>query len=120
MSATKTLSVRLPIDVINNIENICKHRNINRNKLLQEMIASEGLLNVNTFKRNADVEQIPDMLHDILLGISGVATGTVVYHVLKNNLPKSWDDDTREIVSILSSIASGFAMTYGLHRMSKK
>lgn len=118
--ATKTLSVRLPLDVHQNIEKLCKERNLNKNRLLQEIIAGEGIVNIKSVENGTYDGEIPDMLNDVLIGIGGLATGTVVYHVLKNHLPKTWDDDTREIVAILSSISSGFAMIYGLQKTGKK
>lgn len=118
--ATKTLSVRLPLDVHENIENICKQRKINKNRLLQEIISSEGVVNINTYSTGGEVQNVPDFLHDVLVGIGGVATGTIVYHILKNNLPKDWDENTIEMVSFFSAIASGFGMAYGLHKTSKK
>lgn len=119
MANTKTLSVRVPIDVANNIENLCKQRGINRNQLLQECIASEGVIGVNNFS-SGGIIQMPEMLSNLLIGVGSVATGTVVYHLLNNNLPKTWSDEEREMVSMVSAIASGFAMAYGLDKATRK
>jgi hypothetical protein len=117
---TKTLSVRVPLDVAQMIENRCKQRGINRNQLLQECIASEGVVGVNSFNQGGNIELMPSILTDLLVGIGGVATGTVVYHLLNNNLPKTWTEEERELVSIVSAIASGFAMVYGLGKATRK
>jgi hypothetical protein len=61
-----------------------------------------------------------DTLAQILIGMGGVATGTVVYHLLNNNLPKTWDKETREMVSMISAIASAFVMAYGLEKAMRK
>ncbi len=121
MSAnTKTISVRVPIDVANRIETLCLQRNINKNQLLQECIASEGIVGVNNFEKGGVAEPMPDVLTQILIGVGGVATGTLVYHLLNNNLPDSWDKETRELVSAVSAIASGFAIAYGLDKATRK
>ena len=117
---TKTLSVRVPLDVANRIENLCLQRNINRNQLLQECIASEGIVGIKNFSNGGSAEPMPEMLTDLLIGVGSLATGTVVYHLLNNNLPKSWSQETREMVSIVSAISSGFAMAYGLEKATRK
>jgi pyridoxal biosynthesis lyase PdxS len=117
---TKTLSVRVPIDVASMVENTCKQRGITRNQLLTECIASQGVVGVNNFEKGGVAEPMDDTLTQILIGIGGVATGTLVYHLLNNNLPKSWDKETRELVSAVSAIASGFALAYGLDKATRK
>jgi len=117
---TKTLSVRVPLDVANRIETLCKQRNMNRNQLLQECIASEGVVGVKSFTKGGVTEPMPEILTDLLVGVGGVATGTVVYHLLNNNLPKTWSQDTRELVSAVSAIASGLTMIYGLNKATRK
>jgi radical SAM superfamily enzyme with C-terminal helix-hairpin-helix motif len=117
---TKTLSVRVPLDVANRIENLCLQRNINRNQLLQECIASEGGVGIKNFSNGGSAEPMPEILTDLLIGVGSLATGTVVYHLLFNNLPKSWSEETREMVSIVSAISSGFAMAYGLEKATRK
>jgi hypothetical protein len=120
MSNTKTLSVRVPIDVANNIENLCRQRGITRNAILQECIASEGIVGIKNFSNSGSIEPMPEMLTEFLIGVGGVATGTVVYQLLNNNLPKTWSRETREMVSIISAFASGFAMVYGLDKATRK
>jgi hypothetical protein len=44
---TKTLSVRVPIDVAKMVENTCKQRGLSKNQLLSELIASQGTIKVN-------------------------------------------------------------------------
>ena len=117
---TTTLSVRVPIDVAEMVINTCKQRGINRNQLLTECIASQGVVGVNNFAKGGFAEPMDDILTNVLIGIGGVATGTVVYHLLDNNLPKEWDKETREMVSMVSAIASAFAMTYGLDKTTRK
>lgn len=117
---TKTLSVRVPIDVANMIENTCKQRGITRNQLLTECIASEGVVGVNNYSEGGVAEPMNEVLTDILIGIGGLATGSVVYHLLNNNLPKSWNEDTREMVSMISAIGSAFAMAYGLEKATRR
>jgi pyridoxal biosynthesis lyase PdxS len=117
---TKTLSVRVPIDVASLVENTCKQRGITRNQLLTECIASQGVVGVNNFGKGGVAKPMDDTLTQILIGVGGVATGTVVYHLLNNNLPKSWDKETREMISIISAIGSAFAMAYGLDKATHK
>lgn len=117
---TKTLSVRVPIDVAKLVETTCKQRGITRNQLLTECIASQGVVGVNNFAKGGVAEPMNNVLSDILIGIGGVATGTVVYHLLNNNLPKTWDKETREMVSMISAIGSAFAMVYGLDKATRK
>jgi hypothetical protein len=40
--------------------------------------------------------------------------------LLNNHLPKEWDEETRELVSVFSAIASGFAMAYGIDKATRK
>jgi hypothetical protein len=120
MASTKTLSVRVPIDVAVNIENLCKQRGITRNQMLQECIASEGVVNVHTFEKGGEIEPLADALRNILIGIGSVSTGTVVYHVLKNNLPDSWSDEQREMASAIGAITIGIGVAYGLDKLTKK
>jgi hypothetical protein len=117
---TTTLSVRVPIDVAEMVANTCKQRGINRNQLLTECIASQGVVGVNNFKNGGSVEPMNSVLTDALVGIGGVATGTVVYHLLKNNLPKNWDKDTKEMVSMISAIGSALAFVYGLDKLTRE
>ena len=117
---TTTLSVRVPIDVATMVANTCKQRGINRNQLLTECIASQGVVGVNNYANGGVAEPMPEMLTDLLIGVGSLATGTVVYHLLNNNLPKSWSQETREMVSIVSAISSGFAMAYGLEKATRK
>ena len=116
---TTTLSVRVPIDVATMVANTCKQRGINRNQLLTECIASQGVVGVNTYAEGG-VAPMDDTLTQILIGSGGVATGTVVYHLLNNNLPKTWDKDTKEMVSMISAIGSAFAVAYGLDKATRK
>jgi pyridoxal biosynthesis lyase PdxS len=117
---TTTLSVRVPLDVAEMVANTCKQRGINRNQLLTECIASQGVVGVNNFSKGGVAEPMDDTLSQLLIGVGGLATGTVVYHLLNNNLPKSWDNDTREMVSFISAIGSAFAMAYGLDKITRK
>jgi hypothetical protein len=117
---TKTLSVRVPIEVAERVENLCIQRGIKRNQLLQDLIASDGVIGVNNFSNNSNLTTTPEIVKDILTGLGGLTTGTTVYHLLNNNLPETWDNDTKEFVSVISAIASGLAMAYGLHKIIKK
>ena len=117
---TKTLSVRVPVDVALNIENLCKQRGITRNQLLTECIGSEGIVGVNNFSVGGVAEPMNEVLTDVLIGIGGFATGSLVYHLLNNNLPESWDKETREMVSMVSAIGSAFAVAYGLEKATRK
>jgi pyridoxal biosynthesis lyase PdxS len=120
MSKTKTLSVRVPIDVAELVANTCKQRGINRNQLLTECIASQGVVGVNSFAKGGVAEPMDDMLTDILIGLGSITTGTVVYHLLNNNLPKTWDKETRGAVAMVSAIASSFALAYGLNKATSR
>jgi hypothetical protein len=115
---TTTLSVRVPLDVAEMVANRCLERGINRNKLLTEYIASEGVYGVNSFNQGGEIA--PSLLTDVLVGVGAVASGTCIYHLLKNNLPETWTDDQREIASIVSGIATGLAMVYGLGKATRK
>ena len=116
---TKTLSVRVPLDVAQMVEKTCKQRGITRNQMLQECIASEGIVGVKSFA-NGDASEMPELLTDVLIGVGAVSTGAVVYHLMVNNLPKTWEKETREMVSIVSAIAGGFAVMYGLNKALRK
>jgi hypothetical protein len=116
---TKTLSVRVPIDVASTIENLCKQRGVTRNQLLTECIASQGVIGVNNFQKGG-IAPMDDTLTQVLIGIGGLSTGTVVYHLLNNNLPRNWDKDTREMISMISAIGSAFAIVYGLDKAVRK
>lgn len=117
---TKTLSVRVPIDVYNMVETTSKQRGITRNQMLQECIASQGIVGVKSFKEGSEVKPMDDTLTDLLTGIGGLATGSVVYHLLNNNLPNTWDEDTKEVISIAGAIVSAFAVVYGLNKIKEK
>jgi hypothetical protein len=120
MANTKTLSVRVPIDVAANIENLCKQRGITRNALLQECIASEGIVNVKSFEKGGDIRPLDDALRNILIGVGAVSTGTVVFHTLKEHLPNWWTDEQREMASAVGAIAIGVGVAYGLDKLTKK
>lgn len=123
MANTKTLSVRVPIDVTNNIENLCKKWGISKNVLLQEVIASEGYVGVNPFAKGGSDAQInpkPEEIVTILTVVGGVGTGTLVYHLLKNNLPKTWSEEKRLAVSTMVAIASGLGMLFALEKATRK
>ena len=123
MGNTKTLSVRVPIDVANNIENLCKQRGITRNAMLQEVIASEGYVGVNQFKNGGSVARInpmPEEITALLSVVGGVGTGTLVYHLLNNNLPKTWTEDKRKATATICAIASGLGMLFALEKATRK
>lgn len=117
---TTTLSVRVPIDVAETVANTCKQRGISRNQLLTECIASQGVVGVNNFAKGGVAEPMDDTLIQILIGIGSLGVGTTVFHLMKNNLPKSWDSETIEAVSMVSAIASAFAVAYGLDKSTRK
>lgn len=116
MSATKTLSVRVPLDVAEMIENTCKSRGITRNALLSECIASQGKLSVTKFS-NGGQTTMPEELSQVLAVIGGAGIGTTVYHILDNELPKDWDVNTRNLVSMLGAVAGGLAALYGIQKL---
>ena len=123
MGNTKTLSVRVPIDVANNIENLCKQRGITRNAMLQEVIASEGYVGVNQFKNGGSVARISPMPEEIitmLTVVGGVGTGTLVYHLLNNNLPQTWSEDKRKATATICAIASGLGMLFALEKATRR
>ena len=123
MGNTKTLSVRVPIDVANNIENLCKQRGITRNAMLQEVIASEGYVGVNQFKNGGSVARISPMPEEIISMLSvvgGVGTGTLVYHLLNNNLPQTWSEDKRKATATICAIASGLGMLFALEKATRR
>jgi hypothetical protein len=123
MANTKTLSVRVPIDVANNIENLCKQRGITRNAMLQECIASEGVVGVNQFANGGSVSPINTMPEEITMMLSvvgGVGTGTLVYHLLNNNLPRTWTEERRLAVSTICALASGLGMLFALEKATRK
>ena len=123
MGNTKKLSVRVPIDVANNIENLCKQRGITRNAMLQEVIASEGYVGVNQFKNGGSVARISPMPEEIITMLSvvgGVGTGTLVYHLLNNNLPQTWSEDKRKATATICAIASGLGMLFALEKATRR
>ena len=117
---TKTLSVRVPIDVALTVENTCKQRGITRNQLLTECIASQGIVGVNSFKLGGTAEPMDDVLTQVLIGIGSLGVGTSGFHWMKNNLPKTWEAETIEAVSMISAIASAFVVAYGLDKATRK
>ena len=123
MANTKTLSVRVPIDVANNIENLCKQRGISKNVLLQECIASEGVVGVNHFGNGGSVARInpmPEEITALLSVVGGVGTGTLVYHLLNNNLPQTWSEDKRKATATICAIASGLGMLFALEKATRR
>ena len=60
---TTTLSVRVPIDVATMVANTCKQRGINRNQLLTECIASQGVVGVNSFELGGTTEPMNEILN---------------------------------------------------------
>jgi hypothetical protein len=119
MSATKIMSVRVPLDVAEMIENTCKSRGITRNALLSECIASQGKLSVTKFAKGGQT-QMPNELTEILSGIGGVGIGATVYHILDNELPREWDKDTRSLVSVVGAVAGGLLAVYGIQKLLEK
>jgi hypothetical protein len=120
MSNTKTLSVRVPIDVAVNIENLCKQRGITRNALLQECIASEGVVNVNSFEKGGVTPIMNKELSTILVGVGSLATGVTIYHILMEHLPKTWSQEKREFVAGICAVGGGVGMAYGLDKVTRK
>lgn len=121
MSKTKILSVRVPIDVYDMVQNTCKQRGVNKNQLLTEVICQTGTgVSLQQYAEGGTVT-IPDELNDFLAGIGGVATGTLVYHILNNNLPYDrWDEDTRDLLVWSGSFAVGLLSGIGLSKLMKK
>jgi hypothetical protein len=116
MSTTKIMSVRVPLDVADMIENTCKSRGITRNALLSECLASQGRLSINKMAKGGQT-MMPDELNQVLSAVGGVAIGTTVYHILDNELPKEWDKETKNLVSFLGAVAGGLAAVYGIHKL---
>ena len=116
--ATKTLSVRVPMETANLIENICKQRGIAKNELLKECIHGQGQAPMQHFADGGAI--MPSELSDLLCVIGSIGTGALVYNGLYKILPKEVNDEQREIISIVGALASGLLMGYGLDRMRKK
>lgn len=116
---TTTLSVRVPIDVATMVANTCKQRGINRNQLLTECIASQGVVNVNSFDKGG-VTPMNKELTDVLIGLGSLATGMTIFHILKKHLPKSWSEEQREMVAGICAVGGGIGMLYGLDKATRK
>jgi hypothetical protein len=121
MSKTKTLSVRVPIDVYDMIQNTCKQRGLNKNQLLTEVIAQTGTgVSVQAYA-NGGMTPLPEQLDAVLSGVGGVATGTLVYHILNNHLPKDrWDEETRSALVWGGAVSLGLLGAVGLNKLLKK
>jgi hypothetical protein len=119
MANTKTLSVRVPIDVANNIENLCKQRGITRNSLLQECIASEGIVNVNSFDKGG-VTLMNEDIKGALIGIGSLGTGMIIFQILMKHLPNNWSEERKEMVAGICAVGGGIGMLYGLDKATRK
>lgn len=121
MSATKTLSVRVPQAIFDDIENICKQRNITRNALLTEYIASREAYSNGGMVVNANLQKfeskVPEELSTLLSIGGGGTAGYVVYHILDKNLPETWDNEKRQIVSFVGAFAAGLLAMHGIQKL---
>lgn len=126
MSNTKTISARVPLDVYKMVENTCKHKGLNKNQLITELItqAPSKPSKLSSGGSIADISEstMPDEIKAVLSGAGGLGAGMLVYNILDDYLPeeKVGGRDTKEDIIMVCAVAVGIGMTMGLFNLLKK
>jgi hypothetical protein len=116
MSATKVLSARVPVDVFDMFTNMCKHNNMNKNQMLSNMVQQPTTLMSTGGVVSIQDHKLPKEMKNILSAVGGVAVGGIVYHLLKNYLPKDkFTQEQIDDISGLCAIASGLGTMIFAH-----
>jgi len=114
---SRVVSARVPADVAEMFENLCKTNGVSVSDGLRNMI-----LKPSTGNSVVDNIKVPDNLSMLLISVGGLAVGTMVYAALNEHLPDDGriDPKLREMLCFVGAIATAGATAYGLHKMVKK
>lgn len=125
-SNTKTISARVPLDIYEMVENTCKHKGVNKNQLITELItkapSKPSKLSRGGTVKDVSQTNMPDEIKAVISGAGGLGAGLLVYNILDDYLPeeKVGGKDTKEDIVSLCAIAVGIGMTMGLFSLMKK
>jgi len=117
---SRVISARVPSDVAEMFENLCKKKGVTISEGVKNMILtpSTDVMHSNTV---VDTSEVPSDLSVLLAGIGGLAVGTLVYATLNDHLPKDerLSPEVRELLCFIGAVATAGASAYGLHKLAK-
>lgn len=118
MKKSKIISARVPEDVAELLDKACKRSGESRNAYLGRIISS-----VDTSKPTNDLQverSMPDVTKTLISALGGVGAGTIVYKILDSHLPRDrWEDDERQSIVNISTIAAALIAGVGIHQLLK-
>jgi len=123
MSTTKTVSARVPLDIAEMVENVCKQRGVNKSQLITELITSAP--SKPNFSDGGAVtlakNPMPEEIRHVLSAGGGLGVGLLVHNVLDEYLPKDKFDNEqiRKDIILLAAIAVGMGAMFGLSKLLK-
>ena len=118
---SRVISARVPVDVAEMFENVCKTKGVSVSEGVKNMILKPSTSPVAA-NSVVDTVKVPDELSMLLVSIGGLAVGTLVYATLNEYLPKDerLDSETRQLLCFIGAVATAGASAYGLHKLAKK
>jgi len=121
MSSTRVISARVPVDVAEMFEKVCEKKGVSVSNGIKNIILTPSTSPVGA-NSVVDTVKVPGELSMVLMGIGGLAMGTLVYGTLNRYLPKDerLDPEVRELLCFIGAVATGAASAYGLHKLAKK
>lgn len=112
---TKVLSVRVPADVIDHLDNYCDANNITRSKFLTERLVDRS--NPTQLSLSDKVESMPEEVYTLISAsgatVVGVATYKQVYSAMLSSVDefgnKRYTPDQAQFAAIFASVGVGIA-----------
>ncbi len=114
--ATKVLSTRVPIEIHNLITKQAKQSGLSKSAYLGELVKSKDLPTKYAKGGLLPSQNIPDEMNEVLSMFGGLAVGTLVYHILQNQMPT--DKYTKQEIdgyATILGIAGGLLSAFGIH-----
>lgn len=113
---TKVISARVPVDIAEMIENVCKQRNVSKSTYIAEMVTTPAIKPIDSPSVVNPVNP-PNELMEVLSAVGGVGVGVLTWNILQTHLPNDrFTDEQKDTISLLGSIGAGM---FGFFAMDK-
>ena len=130
---TSTISVRVPVDFKQIIQEICDNKGITISDYVVTKINPSTTvppinavalqkLNQGGLTKQTEAFEIPTELNQLLGITGGLGVGIIVYNALKNSLQENnpeWTEEKCTAIAIVSGIASAFIGGYSISEITK-
>lgn len=123
MSTTKVLSIRLPNEVANTLDNNAKELGLNRSQFIVNNLIDREVVRANKSTEQVSVFEdsfpLPEPVHEMLAATGGTIAGIGAFRFVKNLMQKQTDefgnsrytDQQIEFASFVAALGVGIAGT---------